>query len=300
LAGKSEVLPPCRPDKKPFFHKAAILGVGLIGASLALALKRRRICNEIWGFGRRESNLVRAKGFGIIDSLSLDLIEAVNDADLIVFAMPVGVFVETASIMREAVKEGAVVTDVGSVKGRLVYEMEELFCQKAFFIGAHPIAGSEKSGIDTADADLFEGNRCIITPTERSSRDAFEKVTALWENVGARVETMTPENHDSIFGVVSHLPHIIAFEIVNIVQDINGSYLRYAGQGFRDLTRIASSSPDIWKDVCIANRVNLVHDLTLFIDRLERVKQYLSSSEARSLEEEFRRASLLRDSLGQD
>ena len=300
MGEKFKVLPSQPSHNNLFLNRVAILGVGFIGASLALALKTHRLCGEISGFGRRESNLIRAQERGIIDSGSLDLIEAISDADLIVFAMPVGVFLETAAMMRGALKEGAVVTDVGSIKGTFVYEIEELLSPGAFFIGAHPIAGSEKSGIDTADAYLFSGNRCIITPTERSSKDALDIISTLWKTLGARIETMTPEEHDNVFGAVSHLPHIIAYEIVNTVEDINGIYLRYAGQGFKDLTRIALSSPELWRDICIANRVNLLSDLDIFIARLERVKGHLLASDARSLEEEFRRASSLRDGLGQN
>jgi len=300
LGEKFRILPSRFSHNKLFLNRVAILGVGFIGASLALAMKRHSLCGEISGFGRRETNLIRARERGIIDSVSLDLIEAISDADLIVFAMPVGTFLEKAAIMKGALKEGAVVTDVGSTKGLFVYEMEELLSPNAFFIGAHPIAGSEKSGIDTADACLFSGNRCIITPTERSSKDALDMIVTLWKTLGARIETMTPEEHDNIFGAVSHLPHIIAYEIMNTVGNINGTYLRYAGQGFRDFTRIALSSPELWRDICIANRINLLSDLDIFIARLERVKGYLLSSDAQSLDEEFGRARSLRDGLGQN
>lgn len=283
-----------------FFGKITVLGVGLMGASFALAMRKRRLCDHIAGYGRRESNLIRAKEMGIIDSFSLDPAEACEDSDLVVFSMPLGDFIGTAERIRDSVKEGAVVTDVGSVKGSLVYALEKIFSHRASFVGSHPIAGSEKSGIETADGDLFKGSRCIITPTEKTDEKAAEAVGKLWQSLGAEVSVMSPEEHDRVFGIVSHLPHVIAYEIVNTADEIDGSYLAFSGKGFRDITRIAASSPEVWRDICMFNRENLVHFIDVFVGKLEKVREYLVQSDAESLEKEFQKAKTLRDACGQD
>ncbi len=283
-----------------FFNKITVLGVGLIGASFALAVTRRKLCGQITGFGRKEANLFMAKEKGIIDSYETDPAGACESADLILFSLPVGMFAETAGRIAGSLKKGVIVTDAGSVKGRLVYEMEELLPSGASFVGAHPIAGGEASGIGTAGAGLFEGQKCVITPTGRTDRSAKDVVLGLWQALGAEVVVMSPEEHDKVLGAVSHFPHVAAFELVNAIDEIDGSFLRYSGRGFRDITRIASSSPEIWRDICMFNRENLIHSLDIFIDRLEKVKAYIAGSDARSVEQEFRRAKMLRDGLGQD
>ena len=287
-------------SKDIFFDRVTVLGVGLIGASFALALKRQKLCGHICGFGRKESNLVRAREMGIIDSFYLDPAKAVAGSGLVVFSLPVGLFVETAREIRTALIADAVVTDVGSVKGKLVSRMEEMLSQRASFVGGHPIAGSEKSGIETADPDLFRGRRCIVTETGNTSSSALELIVSLWQHLGAKVEKMDPEEHDRVFGAVSHLPHVIAYEMINTIGEIDSSYLEYAGRGFADVTRIASSSPELWRDICMLNRDNLVRFIDVFIGRLDRVKKDISSGEADRLKGEFGKAKALRDGIGQD
>ncbi len=282
------------------FRKVSILGVGLIGASVALAMKKRGLCGSVMGFGRNESNLARAREKGIIDSFDLDPARASAHSDLVLFAMHAGSFAKTARDIVSSLTKGAVVTDVGSVKGSLVYEIENILSGQAAFVGGHPIAGGEKSGIESADADLFEGRRCIITPTARTDGAARELLTSLWKSLGAEVVMMSPEEHDRVMGAVSHLPHVIAYEMVNAADEIDGSCLQYAGTGFRDVTRIASSSPELWRDVCLLNRENLALFIDVFVRRMEAVRGYLMSGDADSLEEEFRKAKTLRDGLGQD
>lgn len=283
-----------------FFRKVAIFGVGLIGASFALAMKKRGLCGTVSGFGRKEANLANAKARGVIDSFDLDPVRAAADADLVLFAVHTGAFAHIAGKIAGSLTEGAIVTDVGSVKGNLVYEMERILSGRAFFVGGHPIAGGEKSGIDTADAGLFEGRRCIITPTAGTDRATLEVLVSLWRSLGSEVVTMSPEEHDRVLGAVSHLPHIIAYEMVNAAGEIDQSYLKYSGTGFRDITRIAASSPELWRDVCMLNRENLVQFIDVFMRRIEAVRGYLQSVDAESLEEDFRKAKTLRDGLEQD
>jgi prephenate dehydrogenase len=284
----------------PSFNRVTILGVGLIGASFALAMKKYKLCNHLTGHGRRIENLQRAKERGIIDSFELDPVKACDDSDLVLFATPVGNFIEIAKKIRPSLKKGSLVTDVGSVKGRLVYDMEALMPEGTSFIGGHPIAGSSRTGIDTATADIFRGAKCILTPTEKTYRDALKKLSHIWKTFGCIVELINPDEHDRIYAMVSHLPHLIAYAIVNAVADVDGSYMKFAGQGFMSTTRIASSSPELWRDICILNKDNLLKSVEIFKNNLERLSQYLRASDFESLEREFERARTLREGIGQN
>ena len=286
--------------RKILFNRITILGVGLIGASFALALKKCGLCNEVIGYGRKEENLRKAKDLTIIDAFESDPARACSGSDLVLFATPVGSFIDIAARIRSSLHRGAIVTDVGSVKGNLVHTMEELMPEGVFFVGGHPIAGSNRSGIDTAEAEIFKGTKCIITPTGHTDKHALETVTAVWENLGSHVILISPNEHDKIYASVSHLPHLIAYEIVNTVADIDSSFLRFSGQGFMDTTRIASSSPELWRDICLLNKDNLLESLEIFKKNLERVSQYLRAYDSESLEKDFEKARALRDGIGQN
>ncbi len=282
------------------FHKVTILGVGLIGASFALAMRKHGLCNEIAGHGRKEDNLIRAKEKGVIDSFDLDPSKACAGADLVLFAVPVGSFVDLLIKIKGALKKNSIVTDAGSVKGRLVRDMEALMPEGVYFVGAHPIAGSERSGIDSAGADLFQDAKCIITPTEKTDREALAKITALWETFGSVIKIINPDEHDRIYAAVSHLPHLIAYEIMNTVADMDGSYLAFSGQGFKDTTRIASSAPELWRDICLLNKDFILESIELFKRNIDRASQYLRDSDAESIERDFRKARTLREGIGQN
>jgi len=286
--------------RKLFFKKITILGVGLLGASFALALKKHGLCDKVIGFGRKEENLRRAKNLGIIDAFERDPSRACTGSDFVLFATPVGSFIDIVTRIKNSLRDGVIVTDVGSVKGHLVRTMESLMPEGAFFVGGHPIAGSARSGIDTADADLFNGAKCIITPTELTDKNALATVTAVWENLGARITQIDPDEHDKIYASVSHLPHLIAYVIVNTVADIDSSFLNFSGQGFVDTTRIASSSPELWRDICLLNKDNLLESLDIFKKNLDRVSQYLRVYDSESLEKDFQKARALREGIGQD
>lgn len=276
------------------FDKASVLGVGLIGASLALSMKQRSLVGHVRGYGRTVANLRRAKERGIIDSYELDPARACEDADLIVYATPVGAFKPLARSIKGSLKEGAIAIDVGSVKGALVQDIERLSPQGAHFVACHPIAGSESSGIDAASGALFEGRLCIICRTERTDKKACDKVSELWRGVGSRVEIMDPQTHDVIFGLVSHLPHVVAYALMNAVADIDAGSLGYAGNGFKDTTRIAASSPAIWRDICAFNSVNLLKFLDIFKSNIEGLSAFIREGDFDSLEAAFKRASELR------
>jgi prephenate dehydrogenase len=281
------------------FDKVAILGVGLLGASLSLAMRRSGLCKTIAGYGRREENLKRAMSSGVIDDYYLTAREAVEGADLVVLCTPVGLFTEIVSGIRQALKKGAIVTDVGSVKGRLVSDIEALMPEGVCFIGSHPIAGGDKSGIDEARHDLFAGARCVITPTERSDSNALARVVSLWSEMGCRVEELNPFLHDEIFALMSHLPHLVAYALVNTVDSLNRDRIDYSGGGFRDSTRIAMSSPELWRDISRFNRENLLAVLDVFRDNLDRISKCIEDNDWEWLEKEFARAQKLRMGMKQ-
>ena len=282
------------------FNKAAILGVGLLGASFSLALKRHGLCGNVCGFGRSAANLERAKEMGIIDSLAANPAAACADADLVLLAAPVGSFLDLVKGALPALKRGALVTDVGSVKGRLVHDLEDSMPPGVHFVGAHPIAGSDRSGIQYADPDLFREALCIVTPSDRTEPAALTAVTAVWKSFGSKVLTMNPDQHDRVYAAVSHLPHIIAYAIVNAISDIDSSLFSYCGQGFRDMTRIAASSPEIWTDISLLNRENIREMIAIFRRNLDSIDAHLRASEADALKEHFARASASRKRIGQD
>lgn len=270
-----------------FFNKATIIGVGLIGASFALALKENKICKTVTGYGRREENLKRAKDLGIIDDYSVDVLKACEGADLVVLATPAGMFKDIVVQIKDVLQKGTLVTDVGSVKGRLVQDLESLMPEGVVYVGSHPIAGSEQSGIDDARPDLFRNARCIVTPTGNTHRDSVDRVAAVWKGLGSRVHFMDPFKHDEVFASVSHFPHLIAYMLVNTVNAFDGGHIEYAGQGFRDTTRIAMSSPEMWRDISVLNKDNLVKLLRLFRDNLDIMENMLESGDAAGIEREF-------------
>lgn len=283
-----------------FFEKITILGVGLIGASFALGMKRHGLCRKVVGHGRKEENLRQAKEKNIIDAYELDPAKSCDGSDLVVFATPVGIFIDIAKKVLGSLKKGAVVTDVGSVKGTLVHDLETLIPGDVFFVGGHPIAGGDRSGIDTASAEIFHNAQCILTPTKHTDGNALEKVIGIWKTFGSAVKIIDPDEHDRIYAAMSHLPHLIAYELVNTVADIDRSYFTFSGQGFRDTTRIASSHPELWRDICLLNKDNLLEYVEIFKSNLDRVSQYLRAHDAESLERDFKKARTLREALGQN
>ena len=280
------------------FDRITILGVGLLGASFALALKKNGLCNTITGYGRNSENLQRAKELNIIDSFEQDPVAACRDSDLIMLSAPVGSFPGLAKAIAPALKKGAVLTDVGSVKGMLVREIEKMMPKDVHYIGGHPIAGSDRSGIDSASAELFRNARCVITPTENSDPSALDKIQNLWKALGSEIIILNPEEHDRIYASVSHLPHLIAYAMVNTVAEIDRSYLDFSGKGFMDSTRIACSSEDLWNDICLFNRDNLIEALAVFQKKLDMLDQYLKAGDSDSLKAEFRKARTLRENIG--
>jgi len=283
----------------PFFRKMVIIGVGLIGGSLALACKRDGIVSEIVGIGRREENLKKALELRAIDSYTLQIEKGVEGADLIVLATPVGSFIKLARQMAPFLSPGAIVTDVGSVKGPLM-EIEDILPPSTHFVGGHPIAGREKSGIGAASPDLFKDARCILTPTERTDRDSLERVASLWKGVGAIVDYMSPERHDRIFAAVSHLPHVVAYALVSTLMELERTedgLISFSAGGFKDFTRIAASHPEMWRDICLMNKKNLLEMIDRYEGVLKKLRSLIEDNNGNGLFDIFLEAKNLRENL---
>ncbi len=277
-----------------------IVGVGLIGGSLAMAGRKNGLVKEIIGVGRGAANLKEAVKLNVIDSFAFDISEAVKDADLIVLATPVGGFEGLVKQMRHKLNKGAIITDAGSVKGRMVSRIERLLPRGTYFVAGHPIAGKEKSGVKAATHRLFEGTKCILTPTKKTDASALKKVKALWKAVGAEVVLMDPMLHDKVLGAVSHLPHVAAYSIVNTVAEIKkdgNNFIAFSGGGFKDFTRIAASSPEMWRDIFLSNRENLVSIISRYQKNLEKLKKYIKDKDSKKLIKELEKAKAIRDRL---
>jgi prephenate dehydrogenase len=280
------------------FRRITLLGVGLVGGSFALALKKHNLCEHITGYGRNGDNLQRAKGRGIIDAYNTDPVLACKDADLVVFATPVGRFESLAAEVSGELNADAVVIDVGSIKGALVYRMEDLMPPGVRYVGCHPIAGGESSGIDSSSEGLFDGARCIITVTDNSDEDTIAIIAGLWKSMGCRVVRMDPEEHDRKYALVSHFPHLAAYALVSAAVEADTDSLDYAGRGFKDMTRVALSSPSMWREICMMNRANVIEAIESFEFHLDRLRGFLETGDVSGLEESFEKARALREEIG--
>lgn len=288
---------------KTAFNKICIYGVGLIGGSLALAYKKINPSVEIVGTGRNENNLQQAKTLGVIDSFSMDLSEALKDVDLIVFAVPVGSMDAVFENVKSHLTESMVLTDVGSTKGNVVASANKIlngFSKN--FVPGHPIAGIEKSGAESAFAELFDQRRVILTPTKDTNSNATKRITSLWQACGAEVVEMSVEHHDEVLAATSHLPHMLAFSLVDTLSKMNDKQeiFKYAAGGFRDFTRIASSSPEMWQDICLANSDALVAVINEFQTDLSDLTKAIESGDKETILKIFSGAKTARDQFCND
>jgi len=268
------------------FRKITIVGVGLLGGSLGLAIKRRRLADEVAGYVRRAASVAECKKFKAVDSATRDLRTAVKDADLIILSTPLAQMRQLVKEMLPAVCRGAIVTDVGSVKGTVVRDVEALIQKRgAQFIGSHPMAGAEKTGVSAARASLFENAMCVVTPTRKSNRVALRKVEKFWKDIGGRVLRLSPELHDQLVSRSSHLPHVVAATLANVVLDPTHPKTQAAlcANGFRDTTRIASGSPEMWRDIALAYRKNLGRELGVFIGDLRKLQRALQAADVAAI-----------------
>lgn len=283
------------------FQQMTIIGVGLLGASLAKVCRQRKLVEAIVGFGRSADTLKRAELQNVIDRGTTDLKDAVADADLVVLCSPVGAIVPRFLEMAPHLKPGCIVTDVGSVKGMLVREIEPALPEGVRYVPAHPIAGAEKSGLDAATVDLYEGARCILTPTAKTDPGALERIRKFWQDVGMRVQLLDADEHDFIYGAVSHLPHVVAFALINTIGQIKtGSQediLSLSAGGLRDITRIASSDPVMWRDIFLANKEHMLDLIGRMEETLAHIKDLIAAGEGAALEECFKNANNHRGKL---
>lgn len=285
---------------EPYFKKLTVIGVGLIGGSLAMALRKKGMVGEIVGVGRSISNLELAVKLDVINKFTTDPASGVMDADLVVIATPVASVPEVVKKIAACLKQGAILTDVGSVKKTIVKEAEKLLPSGVHFVGGHPVAGTEESGVGAAFPALFENRRCILTPTAKTDKEALKKVKEIWQAAGSEVIVMDAEKHDCILAAVSHLPHVIAYSLVNTVDDVRDfeeSILNYSAGGFRDFTRIASSSPEMWRDICLLNRRAILDMIDRFEEKLSALKKSIEAEEGKKLLNAFKNAKDARDSI---
>ncbi|HXG19372.1 MAG TPA: prephenate dehydrogenase [Methylomirabilota bacterium] len=275
------------------FNRLVIVGVGLIGGSLGLAARARGLVGEVIGFGRTEANLKIALERGIIDAYTFDPADAARNTDLLLLAVPVEATGPTVEKFLPFLPPGCVITDAGSTKEQVVRDMERLLPPTLPFVGAHPIAGTEHAGAAAAFATLFEKRLCVLTPTARTDRGALARVRALWEGVGMRIEEMDAALHDRILARVSHLPHLIAFSVMNATLEVplpGMDLLAYAGSAFADLTRVAASPVEMWRDICVSNRDALLIAIEEFERALIQIKTCVAKGDRGGLEAAIARA----------
>jgi len=274
------------------FDKVAIVGIGLIGGSLGLAIKRNRLAGQVIGVSRSRKTLARARRNCVIDRGSQDM-AVIRDADLVILAAPVHVILNRAREIARVIKDGCIVTDVGSTKEEIVKKLDTVFDN---YIGSHPLAGSEKSGVAHADPGLFRDSLCIVTPTKNTSSRALKKIKNLWRRLGARTLPLSPEQHDRALAFVSHLPHLTAFSLISSVP---AQYFPFAAGGLKDTTRIAASDSTLWKDIFLSNRKNILQAIANYEHCLSLLKSALKKQNRNGLnalleQARKRRASLLR------
>lgn len=277
------------------FKKVAIIGVGLIGGSIGLAIKKRKLAGEVVGIGRRNASIKEALWRRAIDIGTKDLKKGTRGADLVILATPVCLIPPIARKIAGNLKKGAILTDVGSTKAEVVKAIERYMPEGVSFVGSHPLAGSEKRGVRFAERDIFKDSVVIMTKTKRTRRSASKLLGRFWKSLGVgRVVIKSPEEHDRIVAEISHLPHLAAAALVNSVGEKS---LKFASTGFKDATRIAASDPEIWRDICITNKKQILKALDGYERNLSRLKASIKQKRAEELLREFARSKKVRESL---
>jgi cyclohexadieny/prephenate dehydrogenase len=295
------------PFTGPPFKKIALIGFGLIGGSIARAARLQGLADEIVTTARSAKSRARVKELGIVDDVLETNAEAVKDADLVILCIPVGACGAVAQEIADHLKPGAIVSDVGSVKGAVVRDMAPHLPASAHFVPAHPVAGTENSGPDSGFAELFINRWCILTPPDGTDPNAVERLRAFWAGLGARVEIMTPDHHDLVLAITSHLPHLIAYTIVGTADELEGvtqsEVLKFSAGGFRDFTRIAASDPIMWRDVFLTNKEAVLEMLGTFNEDLSKLTRAIRRGDGEALFEHFTRTRAIRRGIveiGQD
>jgi prephenate dehydrogenase len=276
------------------FEQLGLIGCGLMGGSFALALKRAGLVKRVVGYSKSPATTERARQMGVIDAGALSALQAVSGADLVLLAIPVSATETTLEAIRPLIGPTTLIMDVGSTKRDVVDAAGRALCDHVgAFVPCHPITGKEVSGVEHADADLYTGKQVIVTPVERTFTVQLQKAIEVWTALGCHVFQMSPDAHDAAYAAVSHLPHLIAFAMINSIksQEHGTDYMALAGPGFRDFTRIAASDPQMWRDILIANRQELLAQSKIFQQTLQSLEQLISSGSGDALESLIRQAS---------
>lgn len=280
------------------FKKIALIGIGLIGSSLARVIRQKKLADHIAIATRTGTTLERARELKLGDSYTTDNGKAVEDADLVIVSVPVGASGKVAKEIAPHLKAGAIVTDVGSTKASVIRQMKPELPDNITFIPGHPIAGTEFSGPDAGFADLFINRWCILTPLPDTNEKAIEKLTEFWEACGAKVDCMDPEHHDLVLAITSHLPHLIAYNIVGTASDLekvtNSEVIAYSASGFRDFTRLAASDPTMWRDICLNNKDAIIEMLGRFSEDLSSLQRAIRWGDGEALFDLFTRTRAVR------
>lgn len=284
----------------PILNKLVIIGVGLIGGSFALALRNARLAKHIVGVGRSQQNMQCALEHGVIDEIATDMASALHNADLVFLAMPVGQTAHTMAQIAPHLQANTIITDAGSTKQDVIAAARHHLPlqNRHHFVPGHPIAGTEQSGAQAAKVDLYRDRHVILTPLPETSTDAVEQVNQLWQACGAQVSIMPADEHDQVLAATSHLPHILAFTMMNHLSHSTRhpeNMLRFAGSGFRDFTRIAGSSPEMWRDICLANREALLRQIDGYQNELSALQEMMKNNEGEALEKAFSQARSARE-----
>ena len=282
------------PKNPLMFRKVTVVGIGLLGGSLAVAMKKNHLAREVVGVSRRQAALNYAVKNKIIDHGTSNIVKSVENADLVILATPIQTILSLLTSLGPHLKRGCIVTDVGSTKTSIVQAAQKHLPNHVLFVGSHPLAGSEKKGVEFSDANLFAQSFCLLTPTDKTNKGALERVTELWTRVGCTTKALSPDEHDSILAFTSHIPHLLAYALM---EGIPAEYLTYGAGGLKDMTRIASSSPEVWTDICMQNPKNILKSLDEIIKVLAVYRKAIASRDENALMEGFKRAKEKRDGL---
>ena len=283
------------------FNKVCIIGLGLIGGSIGLSLKRLNSSSQVVGYAKTKSTLKRAVERGLVDKVEENLINAVNDADFVILATPLSMFKSIIGEISPFLKEGCIINDTGSAKLSVIKELKNIIPGNIEFVPGHPIAGTEESGPDSGFAELFDNRWCILTPTEDNTSNAIHLVKKFWESLGSKVEIMEPSHHDKVLAITSHIPHLIAFNIVgtanNLANVTEKEVVKYSAGGFRDFTRIAASDPKMWSDIFTYNSEAVLEMLELFSNDLAKLKDAVKKKDSDLLFSNFEKTRAVRKNI---
>jgi prephenate dehydrogenase len=276
------------------FKKITIVGVGLIGGSIGLAVKKKKLAGEVIGVARRESSRKKALKFKAVDKATLDLAGAVKDADLVIIASPVGKIADLAHAALKFMKKGAILTDVGSTKRDIVRQVEKFANKKVHFVGAHPMAGSEKTGVENATPFIFERAPLIITKTKNTNKRALRRVRAFWGRLGCRTFVISPQKHDVDISLASYLPHVVSFALSS---SGTKDSLKFAASSLKDMTRVSASSPELWKDILLSAGPSVLESIRVFSGQLKTLEKAIRQKDKEKVKEFLTKAKRMREKL---